>query len=207
MYGLAEHCGFNDLHDKLIRDRIVVGIRDTALAEKLQMDPKLNLQKAVNAVQQSEAVKSQQATVKGVAKPLDNAIDSLQKADAGKNKQFSSKPPVHKPLSKLLHSKPVTLVLAVDHHQCIHDSNVQQKHYSGKKGHFKSVCRSKHVDDITDNNSDIISSIGELSFIDTVFSEVAIVKGGSQPWTVVLDLCSSQTEFKIDTGGRCYSHT
>jgi len=102
LYGLAEHCGFNDLHDKLIRDRIVVGIRDTALAEKLQMDPKLNLQKAVNAVQQSEAVKSQQTTVRGVAKPSDNTVDALQKGrrpQKEQNKQFSSKPPVHKPLS------------------------------------------------------------------------------------------------------------
>ena len=70
----------------------------------------------------------------------------------------------------------------------------------GKKGYFKSVCQSKHMDDITDNNSDVISSTGELSFLDTVSSEVAIVQGGSQPWTIVLDLNSSQREFKIDTG-------
>jgi len=89
LYGLAEHCGFNDLHDELIHDRIVVGIRDTFLAEKLQMDPKLTLQKAVNAVRQSEAVKSQQATVKGMAKPSNDAVDALQKSrcpQKGKNK-------------------------------------------------------------------------------------------------------------------------
>jgi len=61
-----------------------------------------------------------------------------------------------------------------------------------KKGHFKTVCRSKHVDDIIDNISDDISSTGELSFLDTVSSEVAVVQGGSQPWTAVLDLNSSQ---------------
>jgi len=44
LYGLAEHCGFGTLHDELIRDRIVVGIRDTTLSEKLQMDPNLILQ-------------------------------------------------------------------------------------------------------------------------------------------------------------------
>ena len=31
LYGLAEHCAFGQLHDELIRDRIVVGIRDTDL--------------------------------------------------------------------------------------------------------------------------------------------------------------------------------
>ena len=49
-------------------------------------------------------------------------------------------------------------------------------------------------------NSDVTSSTGELSFFDTVSSEVSVVHGGSQPWTVVLGLNSSQTEFKIDTG-------
>ena len=61
------------------------------------------------------------------------------------------------------------------------------------------MCRSKAIDDISDNNSDVTSSTGELSFLDTISSEVAVANEGSQPWTV-LDLNSSQTEFKIDTG-------
>ena len=62
------------------------------------------------------------------------------------------------------------------------------------------MCRSKAIDDISDNNSDVTSSTGELSFLDTISSEVAVVNEESQPWTVVLDLNSSQTKFKIDTG-------
>ena len=61
------------------------------------------------------------------------------------------------------------------------------------------MCRSKAIADISDNNSDVTSSTGELSFLDTISSEVAVANEGSQPWTV-LDLNSSQTEFKIDTG-------
>ena len=67
MYGLAEHCEFGQLHDKLIRDQIVVGIRDITLSEKMQMDPKLDLAKAANYVRHSEAVKKQQATVQGTS--------------------------------------------------------------------------------------------------------------------------------------------
>ena len=33
LYSLAEHCGFGALHDELIRDRIVIGIRDARLSE------------------------------------------------------------------------------------------------------------------------------------------------------------------------------
>ena len=33
LFSLAEHCGFGDLHDELIRDRIVVGLSDRSLSE------------------------------------------------------------------------------------------------------------------------------------------------------------------------------
>ena len=38
LYELAEHCDYGDMTAELIRDRLVVGIRDSALSEKLQMD-------------------------------------------------------------------------------------------------------------------------------------------------------------------------
>ncbi|XP_055913692.1 uncharacterized protein LOC129947228 [Eupeodes corollae] len=59
LYALAEHCNFGALHDELIRDRIVVGVRDHKLSEKLQMDNALTLEKAVQHARQSEAVKRQ----------------------------------------------------------------------------------------------------------------------------------------------------
>ena len=60
LYGLAEHCGYGELHDEMVRDKIVVGIRDFSLAEKLQLDPDLTLSKAVTQVRQAEAGKQQQ---------------------------------------------------------------------------------------------------------------------------------------------------
>ena len=65
MYSLAEHCGYGRLHDEMVRDRIVVGILDSTLSEKLQLDPELTVEKAVTRARQSEAVKKQQATVRG----------------------------------------------------------------------------------------------------------------------------------------------
>jgi len=47
LYGLVEHCEYGALHDEMIRDHIVVGIRDVTLSEKLQMDSMLNLEKAI----------------------------------------------------------------------------------------------------------------------------------------------------------------
>ena len=60
---IAEHCDYKDLHDEMIRDRIVVGLRDAALSEKLQLDSKLTLERAVTKVRQAETVRQQQAVV------------------------------------------------------------------------------------------------------------------------------------------------
>ena len=65
LYALAEHCGYNTLHDEMIRDRLVVGLRDAALLEKLQLDAELTLDKAVTTVRQAEAVKKQQSVLRG----------------------------------------------------------------------------------------------------------------------------------------------
>lgn len=60
LYTLAEHCNYGTLHDEMIRDRIVVGIRNAALSEKLQLSADLTLESAITQVRLSEAVKQQQ---------------------------------------------------------------------------------------------------------------------------------------------------
>ena len=65
LYTLAKHCEYEELHDQMMRDWIVVGIRDAKLSEKMQMDANLTLEKAITMSHQSEYVKSQQASVRG----------------------------------------------------------------------------------------------------------------------------------------------
>ncbi|UYV66076.1 K02A2.6-like, partial [Cordylochernes scorpioides] len=60
LYKLADSCEFEGLHEQLIRDRIVVGVRDKALSERIQLDNELTLEKAVKMVRQQEAVRQQQ---------------------------------------------------------------------------------------------------------------------------------------------------
>ena len=45
LYCLAEHCEYGTLKEEMIRDRIVVGIIDTSLSLKLQMDGALTVKK------------------------------------------------------------------------------------------------------------------------------------------------------------------
>lgn len=70
LHSLTEHCNFGTLTDEMIRDRIVVGLLDAKLSEKLQLDPDLTLPKAINHVQQSKAVKKQQTLMRMTSRNL-----------------------------------------------------------------------------------------------------------------------------------------
>ena len=59
LYCLVEHCQYGDLTEEMIRDRIVAGIRDRKLSEKLQLDAELTLEKAMLMVRQTEVVRQQ----------------------------------------------------------------------------------------------------------------------------------------------------
>ena len=80
LYSLAEHCGYGELHDEMIRDRIMVEIRNSALSEKLQLDSKLTLDIAIAQVRQREAVKQQQPLLR--ASP-DTPVGAVHKGRGG----------------------------------------------------------------------------------------------------------------------------
>ena len=48
LYQLAEDCAYGDLREEMIRDLLVVGIRDSTLSERLQMDADLTLDSVKN---------------------------------------------------------------------------------------------------------------------------------------------------------------
>ena len=52
LYSLADSCDYGTLRDEMIRDRIVVGIRDQSLSERLQLDARLTLESAKMLVRQ-----------------------------------------------------------------------------------------------------------------------------------------------------------
>ena len=69
LYGLIASCEYSSLKKEMLRDRIVVGIWDSAVSQKLQMNAKLTLEEAKKEIRQREAVREQskqlQATVSG----------------------------------------------------------------------------------------------------------------------------------------------
>ena len=67
LYTPAEHCEYGDLKDEMICDHLVVGIRDAALSQLLQLDTKLTLETAKLNVHQREAASEQQTATLGTA--------------------------------------------------------------------------------------------------------------------------------------------
>lgn len=76
LYKLAETCQFGTLKDELIRDRIVVGIRNANLSQRLMQDDKLTLEKAIREVKSSELVKHHHDILKGDSE--DGKIDRVK---------------------------------------------------------------------------------------------------------------------------------
>ena len=79
LYELVENCEYGTMKDEMIRDRLVVGIQDDALSQKLQMDSSLTLETAKKQVQQREAVQEQQ-TLRGAASntSLDREVEAVR---------------------------------------------------------------------------------------------------------------------------------
>ena len=59
LHCLARYCNDGNLHDEMIRDRIVVGIRDSKLSQRIEIESDLTLLKAMELASQNEAVKQQ----------------------------------------------------------------------------------------------------------------------------------------------------
>ena len=80
---------------EMIRDCLIVGIRDKALSEKLQLCPELTLEQAKTTVQQKEAVCVHQQVLRGVYEG-ESVEDGQQRQgarfDPAEEKHSASKP-------------------------------------------------------------------------------------------------------------------
>ena len=56
LFSLVEHCGYGQLRDEMVRDRLVVGMLDASLSEKMQLNSELTLDKALAMAWHSEAL-------------------------------------------------------------------------------------------------------------------------------------------------------
>lgn len=101
LYTLAEHCNFGTLHDELIRDHIVVGISNTSLSLKLQLESDLTLERPVTLARQAEAVKAQQPLLRGGSgAAAETPVGAVRRDKKPKGRQNSGATPMTVPENK-----------------------------------------------------------------------------------------------------------
>ena len=194
LYTLAEHCSYGVLRDELIRDRLVVGLLDKGLYERMQLDAELTLDKAVRMARQSEEVKKQQISLRGDNSAQIPDSKSVDRIRVGKN----SVPAVSKPQqacqphrSQIRKSKPAQSQChkcgsSPSHSKQDCPANKAKCHACGRKGHYSRVCRAPTSVNVVEEETDAIF-LGSITI-------------DGDPWMVNIDVHDSSVTFKIDTG-------
>ena len=91
LYYLIEFCAYGALKDEMLRDRLVVGIQDLSLSEKLQADPTLTLEKAKTQIRQKAAVKDHRIELQQQQQSSNEATVARLRGHKTPQKQSDSK--------------------------------------------------------------------------------------------------------------------
>ena len=200
LYALVKTCDYKaELQDEMIRDRLVVGIRDKALSEKLQMEAKLTLESAKKTIRQREAVKEHRQELQGDSRKGHAALEDV-------TKRSTHKPPRDKGGATSQNSKPPFKGRRRD--TCTRCG--RRKHAAGekcpalgvvchrcnRKGHFKAQCLSKTVATVHVETPD---DDDDPAFLDAAFLGMVHTRA-STVWMSSVKLGGKEVQFKLDTG-------
>ena len=181
LYCMSEHCEFGALREELIRDRIVVGLQDVKLSEKLQMDSSLTLQTAINKARQNDPPASPE---------VDEVHEAKRKRDGRlrgpKNKKQMC---MHCGSTSENHLR---LKCPTRDATCVKCK---------KRGHFTKVCLStpKRVNEITADDAeeqDDTDSEDDGFFLGVISNKDEKVK----QWSEEIEVNGMTIKFKLDMG-------
>ena len=184
------------MKDEMIRDRIVVGIQDNSLSERMQMDSDLTLEKAKRMVRQREVVHEHQEILKKnqgersqeCGKPAVNSL-RLHHSRTYQNKQ-PRRPPLRRK-SKPNYQNRCSRCGKGPHNRQKCPAAEAVCHTCQKKGHYSSQCFSKSVANVS------ISSEDEN---DTAYLNTVTLQSGSKSWNCNVVINGQKIPFKLDTG-------
>ena len=183
LYSLSENCQYGELKDEMICDRIVVGIRDSTLSERLQMDETLTLDKAKKMVRQREAVKEQQNVLKqGEETSLDFVKSDNRNTRINPSQRQAIREAKCTRCGRGPHTKQSCPAKEATCRRC------------SRKGHFAAVCFSRTI---------AVLSQEELEPAETSYLDAVTNRGNrkeTKSWYIQLQMDGKDVCFKIDTG-------
>ena len=195
LHELAKKCSFQNVtEEELIRDRIVIGIRDAKLSERLQLDENLTLETAITKAKQAEMVHNQQDVVRNATSNMETmhiANLSKKKTQAtgaiSKVSQTRKPQPTNQKCHKCGNKEHPNIKCPAANMKC---------NFCKKKGHFAKCCfkakqGSHQVSEVTPDYSESLF-LGHIN-------------GGADPWTVEVQIAVSEKvsrsiKFTIDSG-------
>ena len=194
LYHLAETCNYQDMKAEMIRDRLVVGIRDQHLSQQLQMDPDLTLEKAKTRIRQKEAVGKQQEFLND--KPEGAISSDLE------NVRLSRRPPSvpqHYGQRRESSTKNCGRCGKGKHTRDHCPAKDATCFRCGKRGHYSGMCLSKKsaADTVQHADDPTISNDGDSE--DGNFLG-AITTQQTTQWLTEVSVNKVPVTFKIDTG-------
>ena len=195
LYSLAANCEYGALEEEMIRDRLVVGIRDTSLSERLQIDADLTLEKAKKAIRQREAVQEHQQVLKGAEDPSLEAVhssgDRSKRRDQRRGNRGSNSGAADRGKHRQK-SKQCTRCGKEQHARDKCPAKDATCHRCQKKGHYSALCFAKNVS--------TLSTEPYTSDLDTAFLDSAS-SGQGTAWFADVQMGESDSiSFKLDTG-------
>ena len=220
LYDLSEHAEFAD-RDAAIRDRIILGVQDQELSERLQIDNVLELAEVIKRARHFEQVKCQMKEQRETPQQKIDRISSSSSANQPPRPDFRQQHLQNRRQQDHRHDQRQDFRSSPRQDQdssrcCIYcgrrphargqqcPARGQTCRSCGKRNHFASVCmqRSRHAQnaDIVDfHNPNINDDMHEYFFNFDTISQ-AQLNHNEPPWRVALEVGGSKLTFKIDTG-------
>ena len=185
LYTLAANCNYGALETEMIRDRLVVGIRDNSLSEHLQLDAELTLEKAKTKIRQREAVHEQQNILSGTDTPKLDEVRSY----GDRRRQHDRRNYNHTNHKENISLRNATAAVKNN----IPAINAQQKMQNATNAKEGALQRTVfHKERLALTNESLPNSNSDTAFLDAARPQTA--------WFVDIKVGKRVMPFKLDTG-------
>lgn len=205
----SRKCDFGDQHDRLLGDRIIIGIRDAALRERLFRERDLTLEKIITTCRAAEISKQHVSSLATTLDKQEVVVDNLNRGRQP-HRQQNRQQPKRQPRFQQRSNQPQHSE-AKPQKSCGRCGTTHLPrqcpaygttcYACGKFGHFQNVCRQKqraaprHVR-MLDMEEDVAVQdfgLGSLTVND-------ITEESLSDWLETVNVSGNPVTFKLDTG-------
>lgn len=186
-------CNFGDQKDSLIRDRIIFGIRNKKIQERLLEDDDVSLEKTVSMCRSSELSQLQVKILQETPQEV-NAVKTMRQKF--RPRDTSNKQKESRPMTK---DEEYQCGRCGTRHKVRKCPAYQKECFNCKgRGHFTKMCKkppSKQVKELECSQSDYL--------IEEVSTVSVLSVGKEEAWYTNLQMEGKTVKFKLDTGAQC----